>query len=61
VGAACSEYRGEEGMYRVLMGKPDRKRPLGRSKHRWEDIMIDLEEVVSGDMDLIELAEDSDS
>jgi hypothetical protein len=33
----------ERGMYRVLVGKPEEKRPLGRSRHRWEDnIRMDL-------------------
>jgi len=45
------------GIYRVLMGKPDGKRPLGRPRHRWEDnIKMDLQEVGCGDMDWIELA-----
>ena len=34
------------GVYRVLVGKPEGKRPLGRPRHRWEDnIKMDLEEV----------------
>jgi len=34
------------GVYRVLVGKPEGKRPLGRPKHRWEDnIKMDLQEV----------------
>jgi hypothetical protein len=34
------------GAYRILMGRPEGRRPLGRSKHRWEDnIEMDLEEV----------------
>jgi hypothetical protein len=62
MGEACSEYKGEERLYRVLVGKPDGKRTLGRSRRRWEDnIMMDLEEVRSGDMDCIELAEDKNS
>jgi hypothetical protein len=37
------------GMYRVLVGKPDGKRPLGRSRHRWKDnIKADLQEVGCG-------------
>jgi hypothetical protein len=37
------------GVYRVLVGKPERKRPLGRSTHRWEDvIMMDFQEVGCG-------------
>ena len=35
------------GLYRVLVGKPERMRTLGKSRHRWEDnIKMDLQEVV---------------
>ena len=45
-------------MYRVLVGKPEGKRPLGRPRHRWEDnIKMDLKEVGCGDMDWIELTQ----
>jgi hypothetical protein len=46
------------GGYRVLVGKPEGKRPLGRPRCRWEDIKVDLQEVIYGDMDWIELAHD---
>jgi len=49
----------EEGrsVYRILVGKPRGKRPLGRPRRRWEDnIMMDLQEVGCGGMDWIELA-----
>ena len=40
------------GMYRVLVGKPEGKRPLGRPSLRWEDnIKMDLQEVGCGGMD----------
>jgi len=43
----CSPYGGESrGAYRVLVEKPEGKRPLGRPRHRWEDnITMDLSEV----------------
>jgi hypothetical protein len=45
------------GVYWVLLGKPEGKRPLGRLRHRWEDnIKVDLQEVGCGCMDWIELA-----
>jgi hypothetical protein len=49
------------GVYRVLVGKPDGKRPLGRPRHRWEDdIKMDVQEVECASMDWIELAHDRD-
>jgi hypothetical protein len=47
------------GVYRVSVGKPEGKRPLGRPKCRWEDnIKMYLQEVGCGAMDWIELAQD---
>ena len=47
-------------MHRVLVGKPDGKRPLGRPRCRWKDnIKMDLQEVGGGG-DWMELAEDRD-
>jgi len=49
------------GIYRVLVGKPEGKRPLGRPKHRWENnIKMYLQEVGCGSLDWIELAQDKE-
>ena len=51
----------ERGVYRVLLGKPEGKRPLGRPRRRWVDnIRIDLQEVGCAYMDWIELVQDRD-
>jgi hypothetical protein len=50
------------GVHGVLMAKTEGKRPLGRPRRRWEDkIKMDFQEVGCGDMDWIELAQDTDS
>jgi hypothetical protein len=49
------------GVYWVLVGKPEGKRPLGRPRHRWEgNIRLDLQEVGCGCEDCIGLAQDRD-
>ena len=48
-------------VYRVLVGKPEGKRPIGRPRRRWEDyIKMDLQEIRCGGMDWIELAQERD-
>jgi hypothetical protein len=55
----CVEERRD--VYRVLVRKPDEKRPLGRPRRRWEDnIKMDLQEVGCRGMDWIKLAQDVD-
>ena len=50
-----------KGLYSVLVGKPEGKRPLGRPRLRWEDsIKIDFQEVGYGGKDWIELAQNRD-
>ena len=51
----------KRGVYRVLMGKPEGKRPLGRPRRRWVDnIRMDLQEVGCGYIDWIGLTQDRD-
>jgi hypothetical protein len=46
MGGACSAYGERLNVYRVLVGKPEGKRPFGRPSHTWEDnIKMDLQEV----------------
>jgi len=49
------------GLYRILVGKPEGKRALGRPRSRWEDnTKIDLKEVTCGGMDWIDMAQNRD-
>jgi hypothetical protein len=55
---ACSTHG---GVYRILVRKPEEKRPVGRPRRRWEDnIRMDLREIGWGGMDWIDLAQDWD-
>jgi len=56
---ACIGER--RGVHRVLVGKPEGKRPLERPRHRWEDnIKMDLQEVGCGGIKWLDLALDRD-
>jgi hypothetical protein len=61
VGGTCGTHGGEEGrgVYRVLVGRPEGKRPLGRSRRSWEDnIKLDLREIGIDGVNWIQLPQD---
>jgi hypothetical protein len=59
VGWTCGTHGGGKGVYRVLVGRPEGKTPLGRPKRRWEDnIKIDLREIGIDRTNWIHLAQD---
>jgi len=61
MGGVCSACGESRGVYRVLVWKPEGKRPLGMPRHRWEDnVKVDFQEVRCRGMDWIELAQDRD-
>jgi hypothetical protein len=61
MGGAYSAYGEMRGVYRVLVGKPEGNRPLGRPRLRWEgNIKMEIQEVGCRGMDWIELAQDRD-
>jgi hypothetical protein len=61
MGGACSSGVEGRGVYRVLVGKPEGKRQLGRSGCTWEDnIKMDLQEVGCGFLGWIGLTQDRD-
>ena len=61
IGGECIVYGERRGVYRVLVGKPDGNRPLGRPRRGWEDnFKMDIQKVGIGGMDWIYLAQDSD-
>jgi hypothetical protein len=61
MGRACSTNGEKRNAYRILVGKPEGRRPLGRPRRRWVDnIKIDLREIGLDGMDWINLAKDMD-
>jgi hypothetical protein len=61
MGRACSTNGEKRNTYRILVGKPEGKRPLGRPRRRWMDsIKMDLREIDGDDMDWIDLIQDRD-
>jgi len=59
MGRACSTCGERRGVYRVLVGKLEGKRPLGRHRLKWEEnIKMDLQEEGCEDTDWIELGHD---
>jgi hypothetical protein len=61
MGGACSAYGEVKGVFRVLVGKSEGRRPLVRPRRRWEDnIKVGIKLVGCGGMDWIEPAQDRD-
>jgi hypothetical protein len=61
MGGACSTNWEKRNAYRLLLGKAEGKRPLGRPRRRWvNNIKMDLGEIGWGDVDWIDLAQDRD-
>jgi hypothetical protein len=59
VGRACSTNGEKRNAYRILVGKPEGKRPLGRQRRKWVDnIKMDLRQIGWDGMDWIGLAQD---
>jgi hypothetical protein len=62
IALCCRFLREGRGMYRFLLGKLEGKRPLGRTRRRWEDnIKMNSQEVGCGDIDWMELVQDGNS
>jgi hypothetical protein len=60
MGEACSTYGEKRSAYRILVGRPEGRRPLGRRRRRWEDNIKMDHKTWDGGMDWIELSEDRD-
>jgi hypothetical protein len=59
IGRACST-NGEKNAYRILLGKPEGKSPLGRPRRRVDNVKTDLREIGWGGMDWMDLTQDRD-
>jgi hypothetical protein len=60
MGMACSTNGEKRNACRILAGKPEGKRPLGRPRRRWVNIKMDLKEIKRDGMNWIGLAQDRD-
>jgi hypothetical protein len=61
MGRACSTNGAKRTVYRILVGKPEGERPLGKPRRRWvDDIKMDLREIGWNGMDWIDLAQNRD-
>jgi hypothetical protein len=61
MGRACSTNGENRNAYRILVGKPERNRPLGRPRGRWvNNIEMDVREIGWDGMDWMDLAQDRD-
>jgi hypothetical protein len=58
MGGACSTYGEKSGAYRILVGRPEVRRPFGRPRRRWEVILKWIFKKWDEGMDWIELAQD---
>jgi hypothetical protein len=59
VGGTCDTHGERRGVYRVLVERPEGKRPLGRPRHSWEDnIKMDLREIGIDGANWIQMAQD---
>jgi hypothetical protein len=61
MGGACGAHGQVRGVYNILVGKPEGRRPLGRPSHRWEDnIKMDFGQIGFAYVEWIHLAQDRD-
>jgi hypothetical protein len=59
VGWTCGTHGEGRGIYRILVGRPEGKRPLGRPRRRWDDnTKMDFREIVIDEANWIQLAQD---